>query len=1174
MIQTKFVHLKVHSDYSMIDGLATPEELVKRAYNLNMVALGLTDINNFCGVIKFYSAAISYGIKPIIGIDIQVISDILQNEIFSLTIFAMNNTGYNNIIALISESYQRGYDEIIGPVIHINDILCYKEGLLILSGGMLGDVGKCLLNKNIILLEKCVYFYKKYFLNKYYLEISRLGKEKETEYIKEIQRISHYYSLPIVATNMVSFLKKEDFKIHKIRVAINQKKNISDPNFIYEYTENQFLKNETEIIKVFKDIPESLINSIEISKRCNVVIPSGKYILPFFSTGSEDIFSFFLKKITNGLNNRLKELYSSKYDRKNNKLLYFKRLFYEAKIIKKMGFISYFLIVMEFIEWAKNNDIPVGPGRGSGAGSLIAYSLYITELDPLKFDLLFERFLNPDRISLPDFDIDFCMDKRDLVIEHVIKKYGRYSVAQIATFGTMAAKVVIRDVGRVLGYPYGLINNLSKLIPIDPGMTLEKAFLIQKDLINLYKSNNDIKKLVDIAKRLEGVTRNLGKHAGGIVISPTKISDFVPVFCDYKGNNQITQFDKNDIEFIGLVKFDFLGLKTLTMIDYCIKIINKKNDVLGISNIFINSISLFDVKSFNLLKSSETISIFQLESIGMRNLIKRLQPDSFEDIIALVALFRPGPLQSGMVDNFIARKHGRETIAYPDIKWQHSLLKPILKSTYGIILYQEQVMQISQALAGFTPSEADILRRAMGKKNPNEMKQQKEIFKLGSRKLGICPKLSEKIFNLLEKFSSYGFNKSHSATYALVSYQTLWLKANYPAEFMVSAMTLDMDNTKKIIILIQDARRMNIKIIPPNINISKNEFSINKDNAIVYGLGAIKGLGKNTINFILKERNITNKPYKNFLDLCVRIFSKYVTRRVLERLIMSGACDCFKICRIKLLKNVEYFMRIAKQCLLSNKLKQNNLFSFNYNHIVQDKINKLKYKFIKKSDIVLKNSMYLQWERETLGFYLTKHPIKIFLNELNYYTSGINLKNYSWITNVKNIIIAGIVFFVRTKFTKNNKKFYLITLDDSNSRLDFIFFVHTTNNFYISSILKKKNVIVLVKGHMYFDSFRGCSRFLAKDIIELENFRMNKIKSVILHINNNFFNDENFILSLSNYFSNDILSGEVIVSFVLSKKYHKLYDLFKKIWKIKLNNYFFEYLQFFSNFIKIKLIFF
>lgn len=1172
MLQTKFVHLKVHSDYSMIDGLATPENLVKYAYNLNMVALGLTDINNLYGVVKFYSAASFYGIKPIIGMDIYISSHIIKNKIFHLTILTQNNIGYKNLISLISESYQRGYSEDLGPVITLKDILRYKKGLLILSGGMSGDIGFCLLKNNLNLLEKCIYFYKKNFLNKYYLEISRIDKEKEDEYIKKIKFISCSYSIPIVATNNVSFLKKKDFKIHKIRVAIHQKKNVSDPNLIYSYTKQQFLKNEQDMVEIFYDLPEALVNSVEISKRCNVIIPSGKYFLPIFPTNSIDICDFFLEKVKEGLSNRLKQNYPNTFERKRYSSFYLKRLLYETNIIKKMGFISYFLIVMEFIQWAKNNGVPVGPGRGSGAGSLVAYSLYITELDPIKFDLLFERFLNPDRVSLPDFDIDFCMDKRDLVIDHVAKKYGRYSVAQIVTFGTMAAKAVIRDVGRVLGYPYGLINKISKLVPLDPGMTLEKAFLVQKDLINLYNLNDDIKKLIDIARKLEGITRNIGKHAGGVVIAPTKISDFVPVFCDSKGNNQITQFDKNDIEYIGLVKFDFLGLKTLTMIYSCIEKINIKKKKLNMPEISINTLNLNDKNSFNLLKSAETISIFQLESIGMRNLIRRLQPDSFEDIIALVALFRPGPLQSGMVDNFISRKKGQEIISYPDKKWQHNLLKPILKSTYGIILYQEQVMKIAQVLAGYTPSEADILRRAMAKKDPEEMNRQKKIFKVGSKKLGICPYLSEKIFSLLEKFSAYGFNKSHSATYALISYQTLWLKSNYPAEFMASALTLDMDNTHKIILLIQDAQRMNLKIIAPDINISNYFFSINKNSEIVYGLGAIKGLGKASIEHIIKERSYKKQEYKSFLDFCIRTYSKCITRRILERLIMSGACDCFHICRVELFNNIEYYMRFAKQYLSSINVKQNCLFNFDYDFFLKKKHINKNIKLIKKRDVIEKQSMYFQWERETLGFYLTNHPIKNFLKELFFYTKNTKLSNCTWISKQKNIILAGIIFSVKIKFTKNNKKFYFITLDDSFSRLEIIFFGNQ-NNDNIDSLLNKKNLIIITIGDIYVDKYRGGSRFLVKNIYDLEKFRINRIKKIFLRINDNVLKNVNILLSLEYYLKNHIVTGTVKILFLIPEKYRKQYKFFQLDWNIQPDNNFFNYINFLSKKIEIKIIF-
>ncbi|WP_075433763.1 DNA polymerase III subunit alpha [Buchnera aphidicola] len=1165
-----FVHLRVHSDYSMIDGLAKPEKLVRYAKSMNMTALGITDFSNLHGVIKFYSEACKSGIKPIIGTDIIVASNIISHGRYPLTLLASNNIGYNNIMGLLSQSYRLGYSDRIGLVININHLLMFKQGLLVLSGGMRGDIGYCILNKDIKLLNRCILFYKKYFPNKYYLEISRLGHPTEKQYIQYIRYLSYTHDIPILATNEVVFLKKNDYQVHKIKVAVYKKKTITDPKFIYRYTKNQFLKSARDMIEIFSDFPEAIINSIELSKRCNVVIPTGSYFLPVFPTGSIDPYCFLVQKSIEGLKVRLKNLFPNKSHRSKKTKTYLDRLEYELLIIKKMGFVSYFLIVMEFIQWAKNNNIPVGPGRGSGAGSLVSFSLNITEIDPLQFDLLFERFLNPDRISLPDFDIDFCMEKRDLVIDHVSKKYGRDFVSQIITFGTMAAKAVIRDVGRVLGYPYGLINKLSKLVPLDPRMNLKKAFSIQKELVDLYNYNHDIKKLIDIARKLEGVTRNIGKHAGGVVISPTKISDFVPILCDSAGMNQVTQFDKNDIEFVGLVKFDFLGLKTLTMIHAIIRYINKRNQYYGKKEFFLHNIRLNDRKSFLLLNVSATTSVFQLESIGMRNLIKRLQPDSFEDIVALVALYRPGPLQSGMVDNFINRKHGKEKISYPDPRWQHKLLKPILKSTYGIILYQEQVMQIAQILSGFTPSEADILRRAMAKKDPKEMNNQRKLFQLGAGKKLICSNLSKKIFDLLEKFSAYGFNKSHSVTYALLAYQTLWLKANYSAEFMASAMTLDMTNTNKIVNLVYDARRMKLTIIPPNINISDYSFSINKRGEIIYGLGAIKGLGKSSIDIIIKERKNYKQPFISFLDLFVRLCLRKITRHIFEILIMSGACDCFQVCRVQLFNNITYIMQVAKQKIMSVQSQQNDLFKFNDSSLP---------KLLKSRDRHQK-SMYdisfyqitekkLQWEKETLGLWLTNHPSKNFLKEMQFYTKRIKLYDCLLRNETSKIILSGVIFSIKTAFTKSKRKFFIITLDDSYSRLDVFFFNY--NNIPMEQFYDQKHVIVVIQGKLSFDSFTHRSRVLVNQINSIEQFRLSQLSCIKIYFKDNILRDNNIFNLLYNYLINKTCKGNILLDFILPSTISRQHKLFEAVYMIFPDNNLLNYLKTLEENIVIKL---
>lgn len=634
----------------------------------------------------------------------------------------------------------------------------------------------------------------------------------EESYLHFALECAEKYDLPVVATNQVVFLTEEEFEAHEVRVAIHDGFTLEDPRRPKNYSAQQYLRTEQEMCDLFADIPEALQNSVEIAKRCNVTVRLNEYFLPAFPTEGMEETEFLVMKSREGLEERLEFLFPDPKVREERRPEYDDRLQIELDVINQMGFPGYFLIVMEFIQWSKDNFIPVGPGRGSGAGSLVAYALKITDLDPLEYDLLFERFLNPERVSMPDFDVDFCMDKRDQVIDHVAEMYGRDAVSQIITFGTMAAKAVIRDVGRVLGHPYGFVDRISKLVPPDPGMTLAKAFDAEPQLGELYDADEEVKELIDMCRILEGCTRNAGKHAGGVVISPTTITDFAPIYADSEGHFPVTQFDKNDVETAGLVKFDFLGLRTLTIIDWALALINPRLEREGKDPVRIESIPLEDEASFRLLQNSETTAVFQLESRGMKELIKRLQPDCFEDIIALVALFRPGPLQSGMVDNFIDRKHGREAISYPDETWQHESLKETLDPTYGIILYQEQVMQIAQILAGYTLGGADMLRRAMGKKKPEEMAKQRGTFKEGAEKNGVDGELAMKIFDLVEKFAGYGFNKSHSAAYALVSYQTLWLKTHYPAEFMAAVMTADMDNTEKVVGLVDECLRMGLKI--------------------------------------------------------------------------------------------------------------------------------------------------------------------------------------------------------------------------------------------------------------------------------------------------------------------------------------------------------------------------
>ncbi|KJG07044.1 DNA polymerase III subunit alpha [Photobacterium kishitanii] len=1087
MAEPRFIHLRVHSDYSMIDGLAKVKPIVKRAAELGMPALALTDFTNLCGLVKFYFAAHDEGIKPIIGADFKVQSQEMGDELFELTILAANNEGYKNLTLLISEAYQRGHVQH-QPVIDKEWLIKHREGLIILSGGRTGDVGRALLKGNQQLTDACVAFYQTYFLDNYYLELVRTGRIDEDAYLHFAIELAEKYDLPVVATNDVRLLRADQFDAHEIRVAIHDGYTMVDPNRPKLYSDQQYLRSEDEMCELFADIPEALQNSVEIAKRCNVTVRLGEYFLPNFPTGDMSIEDFLIAKSKQGLEERLAFLFPDPEVRAQRRPEYDERLDIELKVVNQMGFPGYFLIVMEFIQWSKDNDVPVGPGRGSGAGSLVAYALKITDLDPLEFDLLFERFLNPERVSMPDFDIDFCMDKRDLVIDHVAEMYGRDAVSQIITFGTMAAKAVIRDVGRVLGHPYGFVDRISKLIPAEPGMTLEKAFEVEPQLGQSYEADEEIRDLIDMCRILEGVTRNAGKHAGGVVISPTTITDFAPLYCDAEGNNPVTQFDKNDVETAGLVKFDFLGLRTLTIIDWALAMINPRRIEQGLEPVNIAAIPMADKKSFDMLQRSESTAVFQLESRGMKDLIKRLQPDCFEDMIALVALFRPGPLQSGMVDNFIDRKHGREAVSYPDEKWQHESLKEILDPTYGIILYQEQVMQIAQVLAGYTLGGADMLRRAMGKKKPSEMAKQRAVFEQGAIDNGVDGELSMKIFDLVEKFAGYGFNKSHSAAYALVSYQTLWLKAHYPAEFMAAVMTADMDNTDKIISLVDECHRMKLKLLPPDVNKGLYRFNVDEDGAVVYGIGAVKGVGEGPIENIISARE-KDGHFKDLFDFCARIDTKKVNKRVLEKLIKSGALDRLGPNRAAMLATLDDAIKAASQHHKAEASGQEDLFG-----VLTAAPEEVEHAYANIAEAP--ESVWLEGERETLGLYLTGHPINAYISELKHYTTW-RLKDAQQTGRDKVASVAGLVIAARVMTTKRGSRIGLMTLDDRSGRMEVMLFTDALDR-YID--LLEKDKIVVVSGQVSFDDFNGGLRMSAREVLDISEAREKHLRGVAISV--------------------------------------------------------------------------
>lgn len=1149
-INPRFIHLHVHSDYSMSDGLGKVHELINQAKLLKMPALALTDFNNLFGCIKFYSCAYSTGIKPIIGADLLLQDEISDGQFIKLTCLVMNQQGYHHLITLVSKAHQFKYNNIT-PIVKRCWLAEYNAGLIILSGARNGDVGKHLLNNKKKKIETCLCFYEKYFRNRYYLELVRSGRQHEELYLQLALELSKITGLPLVATNDVCFINKKDFRAHEIRVAIHDGVMLDRSTQLHKYSTEQFMKSEQEMCELFADIPESLLNSVEIAYRCNVNIDMHRFFLPKFPTGSVSDKNFLIMQAKKGLEERLIFLFPKIEERNIKRKAYDLRLEHELYVINQMGFPSYFLIVMEFIQWAKNNDIPVGPGRGSGASSLVAYSLKITELDPLKFDLLFERFLNPERISMPDLDIDFCMEKRDLVIKHVLETYGIDSVSQIITFGTMTAKAVIRDVGRVLGLPYVFINRVAKLIPSEPGITLKKAVSTETQLKLLYRNNEDVYILINTACQLEGIIKNISKHAGGIVIAPTKIINFSPLYYDNNNICSMTQFDKDDIERIGLIKFDFLGLRTLTVIDCALKMINKKRLQYGFSKVDIELISMHDQKSFHVLQTGETTAVFQLESRGIKELIKRLKPDQFEDLIAVVALFRPGPLQSGMVDNFINRKHGYEIISYPDSKWQHQALHPVLKSTYGIILYQEQVMQIAQVLAGYTLGNADILRRAIGKKKQEEMASQRVIFNAGAQSNNIDCVLSSKIFDLVEKFAGYGFNKSHSAAYALISYQTLWLKTHYPAEFMAATLSSDMDNSKKLTYLIKECKRMKLKILPPNINVSQYYFYVNKDQTIVYGMGAIKGIGKSSIEAIITSRN-KNGDFKELFDFCVRIDNTKINHRMIEKLIFSGAFDIFGMHRSQLITSLNNTIKHANQYIQKKYDKQIDMFEIcakTYKSIIINGDHSI---------LNFSNQKLLEQEKIALGLYLTGHPITEYFEEIKNYISDLfEIKNIKLKKNKERVYIFGLITSIKTKLNIRNNYIVICVLEDHSDCLEML---------VPSRLLKKyqyylkENNVVFVSGVINSDKVKGYFTVIVQELQNINDIRKKYVRGLYIILRNEHVNSD-LLENIRFYLKKYQIGGILPVYFYYQKCGVQISLRCGKKWNIILTNQLLEDLR-------------
>ena len=1064
MTKTAFLHLDVHTEYSLGESIVRVKELAKTAKSMLMPAVAMTDRSNLYGGIKFIRACTDYGVKPLLGVDVEVMEENGMPQ-GRLILLCRNNAGYRHVCELLTNAYTLDPDSATVAV-GIDELSKGCGDLIAISPSIDGAIGKLICLGKSDQAEAIADKFSYIFPNAFYLEITRTNRRGEGEYESKVLQLAFERKIPLVAGNAVRFLNRDDFTGHDIRVCIDEGNILQDPRRVRRYTDQQYFKTQLEMAALFNDVPSALENTLEIAKRCNVFLEMGKIYMPMYPSVTHKSEDEMLKEAAEtGLKRRFEqpEIKDTDYSH------YTKRLHAELETIMQMGFSGYFLIVADFVKWAKENEIPVGPGRGSGAGSLAAYSLGITALDPIRYGLLFERFLNPERVSLPDFDIDFCMYGRDRVIEYVSQKYGSDRVAQIITYNTLAARAVVRDVGRVMSQPYGFCDSLAKMIPFEVGMTLDKALGQDEGLKERYTDNPDVTQLIDNAKLLEGIPRNAGKHAGGLVIAPGPITHFTPLYQEPGMSQPVTQFDKDDLEAIGLVKFDFLGLRTLTVIDWAVKNINRKQSAAGLELIDIEQLALDDSKVYSLVCTGYTTGLFQLESRGMQELIQRLRPDHFDELIALVALFRPGPLQSGMVDDFISRKHGHEEVRYP-----HPTLIEILKPTYGVILYQEQVMEIARVLSGYTLGSADLLRRAMGKKKPEEMREQRQSFVEGAAERQVDRENAAYIFDLIEKFAGYGFNKSHSAAYALLSYQTAWLKTHFPSEFMAASMSADMEHTDKLVVLVSEAKRMKIRLRAPDINQSDHEFKVEEDGSIRYGLGAIKGIGERAIDSLLYER-IAHGEFNDLHSLCRRVDQHRVNKKVFEGLIMSGSLDCLGSTRATHWAKLPQTIELVDQMADDQSSGQNDMFGLESSAVNGDLA-------ISVPDWSSRKA--LENERQALGLYLSGHPMDHVHDQLDALITGKISDTHP--TPERRIFLAGLGSALRIFSNRRGETAAFFSLHDGSAYADIAvssdLFQHVRNIIDTSEIL-------LVEGLCSVDDRNGQLRLKAEQIRTLQQIR-------------------------------------------------------------------------------------
>ncbi len=1102
MSQPSFVHLRLHSEYSISDGMVRVGEAVEMAQRDAMPALALTDLNNFFGLIKFYKAARGAGIKPVVGCDVFISNDADRERPYRLLLLCQSVEGYLRLCNLLSRAYlenqHRGRAELRREWFHQG-----TGGLIALSGAHLGDTGSALLSGNAEQARQFAQEWASLFNNRYYLEVQRVGFAEEEHYIHAATQLAAELGLPVVATHPVQFLAAEDFKAHEARVCIAEGYVLNDKRRARQFTAQQYFKTQDEMAELFADLPEALQNSVEIARRCNLSLVLGKPRLPDFPTPNGQGLDDYLREQSRlGLHKRMVVLYPDADERAAKLPEYQARLDFEIETIIAMGFPGYFLIVADFIRWAKENGVPVGPGRGSGAGSLVAYSLGITDLDPLRYALLFERFLNPERVSMPDFDVDFCQDGRERVIEYVKQKYGTASVAQIATFGTMASKAVIRDVGRVMDFPYGLCDRLSKAIPLEgvKPVSLKKAREMEPEINSIAASEEGVPELLELAGRLEDLTRNVGMHAGGVLIAPGQLTDFCPLYCADSSTSVVSQFDKDDVESIGLVKFDFLGLRTLTILDWAMRHVTRLAG--GAAPFSLETLPLDDAATYDLLKACNTTAIFQLESRGMKDMLKLAKPTRFEDIIALVALYRPGPMD--LIPDFCRRKHG-EKFDYP-----HPAVEQVLSETYGIMVYQEQVMQMAQIVGGYSLGGADLLRRAMGKKNVEEMAKQREFFVAGALKGGTSKEQAGHLFDLMEKFAGYGFNKSHAAAYALVAYHTAYLKAHHPAAFMAATLSGDLDNTEKVRIFYGDTLQQNLRVLPPDVNSSGYVFSPVDEQTIAYGLGAIKGTGEAAIACIVKARE--SGPFKDLFDFCRRVDKRIVNRRTVEALIRTGAFDSLNDHRASLMASVDAALASADQ--QARAANQDSLFG----HEEADVALIDKYADVARWRL----REQLAHEKASLGIYLGGHPYQEYADELANFIkvkladltpqflgqsngspggSGNGSGQGSGYGSRRGVpvVLAGIVAGLRIQQTRRGRM-AIVTLDDGGGQVELTVFneIYEANRPWI-----KEDELLVVRGTARLDEYSGNVRVSGEELFDIASARSHFAQQLALRCNGN-----------------------------------------------------------------------